>query len=98
MRHLLLHRHDRTKYIVLRNRLCRACWACVEVCPNGVLGKINLPFHKHAHIDNASACKGCRKCVNACMNHAIIDLKPVNVHRSQQKDANINRIQTGETK
>ncbi len=98
MHHLFNHRHNGTKYIVLVTRLCQACWACVEVCPNGVLGKINLPFHKHAHIDNASACKGCRKCVNVCTNHAIIDFRPVNIRRSQQKDSSINRIQPGEIK
>ncbi|RPJ62419.1 MAG: 4Fe-4S dicluster domain-containing protein [Dehalococcoidia bacterium] len=58
-------------YISLNTRLCRACWKCVEACPQGVIGKSNLPFHKHARIDKPDDCKGCLKCVKACSQQAI---------------------------
>jgi ferredoxin len=64
-------RHDRTKYIRLSTNLCKACWMCVQACPNDVIGKVDLPIHKHAHIDQAAKCRGCQKCVRACPNRAI---------------------------
>jgi uncharacterized Fe-S center protein len=64
-------RHNATAYIFLNSRLCQACWECIESCPNGVIGKINLPFHRHARIDNAGKCTGCQKCVEACSQQAI---------------------------
>ena len=73
---MLLHRHrtarhNRTKFIGLDTRLCRACWKCIEVCQKKALGKIDLPFHRHAAIRNADNCKGCRKCAAACPQGAI---------------------------
>jgi NAD-dependent dihydropyrimidine dehydrogenase PreA subunit len=65
-------RHNETRYIFLDKRKCRACWECVESCPNGVIGKINLPFHQHARIDHPERCQGCRICVQACPEQAII--------------------------
>lgn len=66
-----LHGHTTTKYIALDRHLCRACWKCVAVCPNHVLGKAILFRHRHAHVDSAAACKGCKKCVNTCPQQAI---------------------------
>ncbi len=68
-------RHNQTKYIYINTRLCKACWECIELCPNGVIGKVNLPFHKHARIDNAGRCRGCGKCVTACQQQAIISYR-----------------------
>lgn len=87
-----------TRYITLNTHLCQACWACVVACPNGALGKIDIIFHKHAHIDNAQACKGCRKCVKACQNQAITALKVGNLHRPQQEKPYVNQIRLGEAK
>ena len=64
-------RHVDTSYIHLNTSLCKACWACVNVCPQGVLGKVDINFHKHAHIDYAENCIGCLRCVKACPNQAI---------------------------
>ncbi len=64
-------RHTRTEYIRLDTHLCKACWKCVEICPNGVFGKVKLLVHKHSRIDYAEKCKGCKKCVNACEQKAI---------------------------
>ena len=60
-----------TKHIQLDPRKCQACWECFETCPKQVLGKIDLPFHKHTNIVNPDACIGCKKCVKACQHGAI---------------------------
>jgi uncharacterized Fe-S center protein len=65
------HRHTQTHYIHLDTRICKACWACVTICPQHVFGKVDLPFHKHALIEQAEKCKGCLRCVKACSNGAI---------------------------
>jgi len=76
-------RRNTTKYIYLDTSKCKACWKCVEACPNGVIGKINLLFHKHAKINQPDLCKGCRKCVNACQEKAIT-LHPINITRNSE--------------
>ncbi len=70
--HLSLRRRSQTPTIQLNTHLCKACWACLDACPRQVLGKIDLPFHKHARIARPEACKGCKLCVKACPNRAII--------------------------
>ena len=75
-----------TDFIVLDSHVCDACWACVEACPNEVLGRLSVLFHKHAKIVSADACTGCLKCVRACETGALsrrggltrrVDLPPV---------------------
>jgi NAD-dependent dihydropyrimidine dehydrogenase PreA subunit len=66
-----------TGFIRLDTHSCRACWECIEACPQGVIGKIALPFHKHARIDHAENCKGCLACVKACPHLAITVLPSV---------------------
>jgi Fe-S-cluster-containing hydrogenase component 2 len=39
-----------TDYICLEPGKCQACWECIEACPNGVIGRVNLPYHKHARL------------------------------------------------
>ncbi len=68
--------HNQTRYIYLDTSKCRACWKCIESCPEGVIGKIDLPFHKHVRISQPDQCKGCLKCVNVCPEEAIISLNP----------------------
>ncbi|APV44496.1 2-oxoglutarate ferredoxin oxidoreductase subunit delta [Dehalogenimonas formicexedens] len=63
--------NHRTVYIELDTQLCKACWDCVEACPEHVIGKVNVFFHKHSRIDNSENCKGCFKCVKACPHGAI---------------------------
>ena len=62
-----------TEYIQLDPNLCQACWECVDNCPKQVLGKIDLPIHKHAKIVNPEECIGCRKCVKSCQHGAITE-------------------------
>jgi Fe-S-cluster-containing hydrogenase component 2 len=64
--------HISTEYIELITHHCQACWKCIEICPNHVLGKVSFFSHKHARVDNAAACKGCKKCVRVCPNEAIL--------------------------
>jgi len=67
-------RHDKTQYIRLNTRLCKACWDCMAACRNNVIGRIDFLSHKHAHIKNAGNCKGCMACVRACRQKAILPL------------------------
>ena len=66
--------YARTKYIQLNTRKCKACWKCLDICPNNVIDRINLPFHKHARIINGNNCKGCLKCVKACDSSALTQI------------------------
>jgi len=70
--HLPFPRHTETAYIRLNTSSCKACWACVEACPQHVFGKVDLHFHRHAYIDRAKNCRGCLRCVKACPNGAIL--------------------------
>ena len=60
-----------TDFITLDSRACEACWECVEACPNEVLGRLSVLFHKHAKIVAAEACTGCLKCVRVCETGAL---------------------------
>lgn len=66
------HHRKSTKYIELNTHLCQACWKCVEICSDQVLGKVEVLWHRHARIINADACRGCKKCVQVCENGAIV--------------------------
>jgi uncharacterized Fe-S center protein len=76
-------RHTGTRYIRLDTGRCKACWDCVQVCPQHVLGKVDLPFHRHARIDRAEKCKGCLRCVKACPNQAIQAMEKTHDSTSQ---------------
>jgi ferredoxin len=65
-------RRRATDFIRLDTRVCNACWACVEACPNEVLGRLTVLFHKHARVVAADACNGCLRCVKACEAGALI--------------------------
>jgi ferredoxin len=81
-----------TKYIELNTHLCQACWKCVEACPNQVLGKLIVLWHRHARVDNAESCKGCKKCVRICEKGAIL-YKGVNpVQKSDDMEAISHRL------
>lgn len=65
------HNRHCTPFIEVDTRRCEACWDCIEVCPTGVLGKIDFWVHRHIRIDHPEACNGCKKCVRACPHEAI---------------------------
>ena len=42
-----------TDHILINTKSYDTCGKCTEACPKGVLGKVNIIFHKHVHIDEA---------------------------------------------
>ena len=65
---------QKTQFIQLDPHKCQACFKCVENCKKQVLGKVDLPFHKHAKVVNPNACIGCKKCVKTCEHSAITEI------------------------
>lgn len=62
--------HTRTPFVKLDTGVCKACWLCIDVCSNQVIGKVDLPWHKHALISRPDACTGCLNCVSICEYNA----------------------------
>jgi ferredoxin len=71
------HDSTRTAYIQLDTKKCIACWECLAVCKNHVIGRINLPWHKHSRFLNSSDCTGCLKCVNICEPGALTKISNI---------------------
>ena len=65
---------QQTNHIQLDTKKCKACWECIEVCRAKVIGKINLPWHKHIRLADREECTGCLRCIKACDFGAIIKL------------------------
>jgi NAD-dependent dihydropyrimidine dehydrogenase PreA subunit len=63
-------KHTRTAFVLLDTQKCKACWKCIDNCPNQVINKIDLPWHKHARIAEPDACIGCLNCVDICQYNA----------------------------
>lgn len=59
-------KHKYTKYIQLDTHKCKACLKCLKGCPDKVIGKVDLPWHKHAKIVKPENCSGCMNCISAC--------------------------------
>jgi 2-oxoglutarate ferredoxin oxidoreductase subunit delta len=66
----LRHERARTVYVQLDARKCKACWKCIDTCPNKVIGKIDFLGHRHVRIDQSDKCSGCLKCVKTCESGA----------------------------
>jgi ferredoxin len=67
-------RHGRrtpSPYVSLDRSLCSACFECVAVCPKGVIGKIDVPLHRHAVMQAGDLCAGCGRCVEVCTAGAL---------------------------
>lgn len=82
----------KTNYILLDTRKCEACWKCMEVCPNNVIGRVNLPWHKHALLIKSDNCTGCSKCIKACEFNAITNVKTNNDKVKSQKNSPYKRL------
>lgn len=48
----LRNRH-KTAYIAINSHKCVACWACYDICPKQVFGKIDFLGHRHIKIKDA---------------------------------------------
>ncbi len=68
---LFKNKQAKAAFITLDTKKCVACWECIDICPQNVIGRINLPWHKHAKLSNQDACIGCMKCVKVCKAKAI---------------------------
>ncbi|NJK87323.1 MAG: FeS-binding protein [Bacteroidales bacterium] len=66
--------HQESAFVKLNTRKCKACWDCIAACKSNVLGKIDLPWHKHSIIANAKSCTGCFVCVKTCKYDAFIKI------------------------
>lgn len=86
------HGQANTNYIVLDTRKCEACWKCMEICTNNVIGRVNLPWHKHALIIQRDNCTGCSKCIKACDFNAITKVKTNNDKEKSQKNSPYKRL------
>jgi Pyruvate/2-oxoacid:ferredoxin oxidoreductase delta subunit len=59
-------KHTKSLYVKLNTRKCKACLRCSENCPEQIIGKVDLTWHKHALIIEPHRCSGCLKCVEVC--------------------------------
>ena len=59
------------RFIDVNTHNCKACWKCMEGCPNKVFGKIDFLGHRHIKASHPEECTGCLKCVKACEYGAI---------------------------
>jgi len=55
-----------TAYVQLDTKKCKACWDCIGSCKQHVIGKVDLPWHKHALIIDPVKCTGCLSCIGTC--------------------------------
>jgi 2-oxoglutarate ferredoxin oxidoreductase subunit delta len=69
---MIKREHTKTHFVTLETGKCKACWKCIADCHGRVIGKVDLPWHKHALITAPDKCTGCLKCVGVCPNGAFI--------------------------
>lgn len=65
-----------TAFVQLNSYSCKACWKCIEVCPNNVIDKsflfiVETLIYEHILIYNSIECIGCMNCIRACNYDAI---------------------------
>lgn len=65
-------RSHQSAHVLLATHTCQACWRCIEVCPSKALGRVNLPWHKHAVFRADVPCTGCLKCLKVCKTGALV--------------------------
>ena len=65
------HSSAASDFVALDRSRWEACWCCVAVCPEAVLGKVEVLWHKHAVIDSGERCTGCGRCLKACKSGAL---------------------------
>ena len=89
-----IFRSDRTRtaHVQLDTSKCKACWKCLEDCPNQVIGNVDLPWHKHALIINPDNCTGCLKCMKACQYNAFSGIDKAIQKPEKQGNKSLNKF------
>lgn len=77
----------RTSYIQLDTKKCIACWECLAECENHVIGRINLPWHKHSRFVYSDDCSGCFKCINVCEPGALSKISKTSTDNNSSRKA-----------
>lgn len=87
MKPIFLNRkYNKSGYVFLNTEKCKACWKCIENCPNHVIGKIDFHWHKHALIIEGNKCSGCLNCVKTCQFGAFSKaVENIKVRKQNQK-------------
>ncbi|MDR2847529.1 MAG: 4Fe-4S binding protein [Bacteroidales bacterium] len=80
MVHKLFSHSWKIPAILINHHQCKACWKCLDACPQKVLGKVNFLWHKHAKMSHPDKCIGCLKCVKTCPHGAIIPISKIKNH------------------
>lgn len=62
-----------SSYVALDRSRCDACWKCIAVCPESVLGKVDMWLHRHAVVSAGDRCLGCGLCIKVCATGALSD-------------------------
>jgi NAD-dependent dihydropyrimidine dehydrogenase PreA subunit len=65
------HRRGASPFVALDRSRCEACWECIAVCPQAVIGKIDMWRHRHAVVRAGDRCLGCGRCVKVCAAGAL---------------------------
>lgn len=81
-----------TPYVQLDTRRCKACWGCIESCPNKVIDKIDLPWHKHALIANSDKCTGCMRCIKQCQYGAFSQINKGSIESERRRKSTLKRF------
>ena len=73
-------RRVESPYVALDRSRCAGCWECIAVCPESVIGKIEIVLHRHvivrarhAIVRSGDRCSGCRRCIKVCVAGALSD-------------------------
>jgi len=82
--------HTRTPFIQINTRKCKACWKCLENCPNQIVGKVDLRWHKHTLIVKPGLCIGCFKCMEVCENDVFSRIDRVKQGAEMQRKRTLN--------
>jgi 2-oxoglutarate ferredoxin oxidoreductase subunit delta len=75
---------SQTAHVQLDTRKCIACWKCLDACKKKIIGRVNLPWHKHARIVNAEGCNGCLSCIRQCEADAFSEIVKTEKHETHQ--------------
>lgn len=88
----LFRENTRSLHVQLDTGKCKACWKCLKGCQKGVIGKVDLPWHKHVLLVEPDACTGCLKCVNICQEGAFSNIDGTKQAAAKQQTRTLNNF------